>query len=66
MWSEVLDADAFKAFEEVGDIFDPETARKLHKHIYSAGGSRDPEELYLAFRGRMPSPEAMMEKRGLT
>ncbi|MEX0954665.1 MAG: M3 family metallopeptidase [Rhizobiaceae bacterium] len=65
MWSEVLDADAFKAFEETGDIFDPETARKLHQHIYSAGGSRDPEELYLEFRGRMPSPQAMMEKRGL-
>jgi peptidyl-dipeptidase Dcp len=66
MWSEVLDADAFKAFEETGDIFDAEMARKLHQHIYSAGGSRDPEELYLAFRGRMPSPEAMMEKRGLS
>jgi peptidyl-dipeptidase Dcp len=66
MWSEVLDADAFKAFEEAGDIFHADTARKLHKHIYSAGGSRDPETLYLAFRGRMPSLEAMMEKRGLT
>ncbi len=65
MWSEVLDADAFKAFEETGDIFHAETARKLHDHIYAAGGSRDPEELYLAFRGKMPSPEAMMEKRGL-
>ncbi|MBO6717213.1 MAG: M3 family metallopeptidase [Rhizobiaceae bacterium] len=65
MWSEVLDADAFKAFEETGDIFHAETARKLLDHIYSAGGTRDPEELYLAFRGRMPSPEAMMEKRGL-
>jgi peptidyl-dipeptidase Dcp len=66
MWSEVLDADAFKAFEETGDIFHAGTARKLHDHIYSAGGSRDPEELYLAFRGKMPSPEAMMEKRGLS
>ena len=66
MWSEVLDADAFSAFEEAGDIFDPDTARKLHDSIYSAGGSRDPEELYTAFRGKMPTPEAMMEKRGLT
>ncbi|MEX0405726.1 M3 family metallopeptidase [Aquibium sp. LZ166] len=65
MWSEVLDADAFSAFEETGDPFDPELARKLRKHIYSAGGSRDPEELYTAFRGKMPSPEAMMAKRGL-
>ena len=66
MWSEVLDADAFKAFEETGDAFDPELAGKLKRHIYAAGGTRDPEALYTAFRGRMPSPEAMMEKRGLS
>ncbi|WP_187968594.1 M3 family metallopeptidase [Aquibium microcysteis] len=65
MWSEVLDADAFSAFEETGDPFDPETAARLRRHVYSAGGSRDPEELYTAFRGKMPSPEAMMRKRGL-
>lgn len=66
MWSEVLDADAFAAFEENGDPFDAATAEKLKKHIYAAGGSQDPEALYTAFRGRMPSPDAMMEKRGLT
>jgi peptidyl-dipeptidase Dcp len=66
MWSEVLDADAFKAFEETGDAFNPELARKLRDHVYAAGGTRDPEELYTAFRGKMPSPEAMMEKRGLS
>ena len=65
MWSEVLDADAFKAFEETGDHFNAEVAAKLRQHIYSAGGTRDPEELYTLFRGRMPAPEAMMEKRGL-
>lgn len=65
MWSEVLDADAFRAFEETGDPFNPAVAEKLRKHIYASGGSRDPEELYLAFRGKMPSPEAMMAKRGL-
>lgn len=65
MWSEVLDADAFSAFEEAGDHFNAELAEKLRRHIYAAGGSRDPEELYTTFRGRMPSPEAMMEKRGL-
>lgn len=65
MWSEVLDADAFAAFEETGDPFHPETAEKLRRHIYAAGGSADPEALYLAFRGRMPNPEAMMAKRGL-
>jgi len=65
MWSEVLDADAFAAFEETGDPFDPEMAEKLRTHVYSAGGSRDPAELYKAFRGRMPDPTAMLEKRGL-
>lgn len=65
LWSEVLDADAFAAFEETGDPFDPALAEKLRKHIYAAGGSQDPEELYTAFRGRMPTPDAMMAKRGL-
>jgi len=65
MWSEVLDADAFAAFEETGDPFDPELAAKLKRHIYAAGGSQDPEDLYIAFRGRMPTPDAMMAKRGL-
>lgn len=65
MWSEVLDADAFAAFEETGDPFNPVLAERLRKNIYAAGGSKDPEELYTAFRGKMPSPEAMMVKRGL-
>ncbi|MFL6798622.1 MAG: M3 family metallopeptidase [Xanthobacteraceae bacterium] len=65
MWSEVLDADAFAAFEETGDVFDAATARKLREHVYAAGGSRDPAELYLAFRGRMPSVEGLLRKRGL-
>ncbi len=65
MWSEVLDADAFSAFEETGDPFNPELAARLKQNIYAAGGSQDPEALYTAFRGKMPSPEAMMEKRGL-
>ncbi|QPC85872.1 peptidase M3 [Mesorhizobium sp. NBSH29] len=65
LWSEVLDADAFSAFEEAGDPFDPELAARLKKHIYAAGGTADPEALYTAFRGKMPSPDAMMVKRGL-
>jgi peptidyl-dipeptidase Dcp len=65
LWSEVMDADAFRAFEEAGDIFDPALARKLHDHIYSAGGTRDPAEAYRAFRGRLPTPRALLEKRGL-
>jgi peptidyl-dipeptidase Dcp len=66
LWSEVLDADAFAAFEETGDIFDPGTAKKLHDHVYAAGGSRDPAELYTAFRGRLPTPEKLLERRGLS
>ena len=66
LWSEVLDADAFNAFEEAGDIFDPATAKRLKEHIYSAGGTRDPEALYIAFRGRLPTPDALLRKRGFT
>ncbi|WP_407965707.1 M3 family metallopeptidase [Bartonella sp. C271] len=65
MWSEVLDADAFQAFEETGDVFNPELASRLKRFIYSAGGSYDPEKLYESFRGRLPSPESMIKKRGL-
>ncbi len=64
MWSEVLDADAFAAFEETGDIFDAETAKRLRDTIYAAGGSRDPAEAYTAFRGRLPSADALLRKRG--
>ncbi|WP_269582343.1 M3 family metallopeptidase [Roseibium sp. Sym1] len=64
MWSEVMDADAFGAFEEKGDIFDPQTAEKLLTHIYSAGGRQDPEDAYVAFRGRSPKIDALLEKRG--
>ncbi len=65
MWSEVLDADAFDAFMETGNAFNPETARKLKDNIYSAGGSVDPEDAYKAFRGKLPSPDAMLRKKGL-
>jgi peptidyl-dipeptidase Dcp len=65
MWSEVLDADAFAAFEETGDAFDRETAKKLKDNIYSVGGAIDPEDAYKAFRGKLPSPEAMLRKKGL-
>jgi peptidyl-dipeptidase Dcp len=65
MWSEVLDADAFAAFVEAGDVFDAAIARKLHDHVYAAGGARDPAALYVAFRGRLPSPEGLLKKRGL-
>jgi peptidyl-dipeptidase Dcp len=66
LWSEVLDADAFAAFEEAGDIFDAGTAKKLHDHVYAAGGARDPAELYIAFRGRLPTPDGLLKRRGLS
>jgi peptidyl-dipeptidase Dcp len=65
MWSEVMDADAFGAFEEAGNIFDPQTAKRLHDDIYSSGGSRDPQEAYVAFRGREPEADALLRRRGL-
>jgi peptidyl-dipeptidase Dcp len=65
MWSEVLDADAFQAFEETGDAFDPATAKRLHDYIYAAGNLRDPAEAYTAFRGKLPSVDALLKKRGL-
>ena len=65
MWSEVMDADAFAAFEETGDPFDPATAARLEQFILSAGGSEDPEALYLKFRGKMPGVEALLKGRGL-
>ena len=63
MWSEVLDADAFRAFEETGDIFDPAIAKRLRDFIYAAGGSQDPADAYKAFRGRLPSADALLRKR---
>ena len=65
MWSEVMDADAFGAFKEAGDIFDKDTADKLLTNIYSAGGRPDPEDAYVAFRGRAPNIDALLEGRGL-
>jgi peptidyl-dipeptidase Dcp len=65
MWSEVMDADAFGAFEDAGDIFDSTVAKRLHDDIYSSGGAVDPEEAYIAFRGRKPEPDALLRRRGL-
>jgi peptidyl-dipeptidase Dcp len=65
LWSEVLDADAFTAFEETGDVFDPDTARRLRDFVYSAGYLRDPTDAYVAFRGRMPTTDALLKKRAL-
>jgi peptidyl-dipeptidase Dcp len=65
MWSEVMDADAFAAFEEKGDAFDPNLAKSLEANILSRGGLEDPEALYLAYRGRLPEVEALLKGRGL-
>lgn len=65
MWSEVMDADAFEAFEEAGSAFDPATAKALEEHILSKGGSVDAAELYTAFRGRLPGVDALLKGRGL-
>ena len=65
MWSEVMDADAFAAFEEAGGAFDADRARALEKHILSTCGSKDPAELYVAFRGQLPEVGALLKGRGL-
>ena len=65
MWSEVMDADAFAAFEEGGDPFDKALAAKLEKTVLSSGGSVEAAELYEAFRGRLPGVEALLKGRGL-
>jgi peptidyl-dipeptidase Dcp len=64
LWAEVLDADGFAAFTESGDVFDPALAARLEA-IYSAGDTRDPMELYRAFRGREPRIAALLAQRGL-
>ncbi len=64
LWAEVLDADAFQAFKEKG-LWDAETASKFRKYILEKGGSEDPMELYIKFRGKPPSIEPLLERRGL-
>ena len=66
MWSEVMDADAFAAFEEKGDAFDLDLAKSLEANILSRGGADDPKALYLAYRGRLPKVEALLKGRGLS
>jgi peptidyl-dipeptidase Dcp len=62
-WAEILDADAFEAFKENG-LFDSTTAKKFRK-LLASGGSRDPEILYLEFRGKKPDPKALLRRKGL-
>jgi peptidyl-dipeptidase Dcp len=65
LWAEVLDADGYQAFVEAGDPFDPDTAGRLHRHIYASGNSVEPGAAYRAFRGRDARVEPLLAKRGL-
>jgi peptidyl-dipeptidase Dcp len=65
LWSEVLDADAFAAFVEAGNLFDPATAARFQAEVLSQGDKRDPMESFIAFRGRRPDGRSLMEARGL-
>ena len=64
IWSEILDADTFMAFQET-DILDQETAARYREEILSKGGTRPGMELYRNFRGRDPEIGPLLEKRGL-
>lgn len=65
IWCEILDSDAFQAFKETGDIFNREVAAKFEKEILSRGGTRDPLDMYIAFRGKEPGIDALLQNRGL-
>ena len=65
IWCEILDADAFQAFKETGNIFNKEVAARFEKEILSKGGTRDPLDMYVAFRGKQPSIDALLINRGL-
>ncbi len=64
-WAEVLDADAFAAFKETGDIFNPEKARLFRENILAKGGSDDPMKLYRQFRAQEPSTTPLLKRKGL-
>ena len=66
LWSEILDADGFVAFQETGDIYDPELSAKLKKWVYESGGLRPADELYRNFRGKDPEIGPLLEIRGLS
>jgi peptidyl-dipeptidase Dcp len=64
-WSEVLDADAFEFFKEKGGLENKAAADSFRKNVLEKGGSEKPMELYKKFRGREPSPKAMLRRSGL-
>ncbi len=62
-WAAVLDADAFAAFKETGDLFEPETAKRF-RHLLEQGGTRDAQELYIEFRGKEADPKNLLRRKG--
>jgi peptidyl-dipeptidase Dcp len=64
-WAAVLDADAFQAFKETGDVYNPKIATAFRKKILERGDSEDAMKLYRDFRGANPSPDGLLKKRGL-
>ena len=66
MWSEILDSDGFDAFLEAGDIFDPETAERLRKYVFSTGDTLKYLDAYVGFRGKEPTTDALLRNRGFT
>ncbi|MDR0835875.1 MAG: M3 family metallopeptidase, partial [Tannerella sp.] len=65
IWAEVLDADAFEAFKETGDIFNPETARKFRDYVLTPGSIDDASVMYRNFRGKDPGIDQLLKNRGL-
>ena len=65
IWAEVLDADAFEAYKETGDIFNQEVADKFRKYVLTPGCIDDAMDMYVNFRGKQPSIDPLLENRGL-
>jgi len=65
-WAAVLDADVFQAFKETGDIFNKDVATSFRKNILSKGGTDDPMNLYIKFRGKKPTPDALLKRKGFS
>ena len=63
-WTAILDADAFEAFAESGDLFNPELAAKF-RHLLECGNTIEPMDLYRQFRGKDPSPKALLKRKGM-
>ena len=65
IWAEVLDADAYEAFKETGDIFNPDMAAKFRTYVLTPGGIDDAMDMYKNFRGKEPGTDPLLKNRGL-